>query len=162
MTTLHEDVARVHELRALVREAGLAATADLPVDTLFAAEAEEIEDVPSRRSRPAEADAAGDDRSLGTAWLYFRDISALSLLTAEEEVQLAQGIERGDEQARRRLTEANLRLVVSVARRYLNRGLPLLDLVQEGNLGLAHAVENTTGARGTASAPTPTGGFARR
>jgi len=102
------------------------------------------------------------------AAIYLRDISRVPLLTAEEEVELAQAIERGEaareklaradellpEQrqlleedvrvgaaARKRLTESNLRLVVSVARTYMGRGLPLLDLIQEGNIGLARAVE---------------------
>ena len=101
------------------------------------------------------------------AAIYLRDISRVPLLTAEEEVDLARAIERGTqakerlakgglnqqqvesleaevrdgEAARRRLTESNLRLVVSVARKYMGRGLPLLDLIQEGNIGLARAVE---------------------
>jgi RNA polymerase primary sigma factor len=76
-----------------------------------------------------------------TVGLYLREISRVALLTAAEEVSLAKALERGDERARRRLTEANLRLVVSVARRYSGRGLSFLDLIQEGNLGLMKAVE---------------------
>jgi RNA polymerase primary sigma factor len=76
----------------------------------------------------------------GPAAIYFRDIGNVKLLTAEDEVELGKQIEQGDEHARRRLIEANLRLVVSVARGYLNRGLPMADLIQEGNLGLARAV----------------------
>jgi RNA polymerase primary sigma factor len=101
------------------------------------------------------------------AAIYLRDISRVPLLTAEEEVTLAKALEAGDiarnklqsglvaeaeieqhedeaetgAQARRRLTESNLRLVVSVARKYMGRGLPLLDLIQEGNIGLSRAVE---------------------
>ena len=65
----------------------------------------------------------------------------MPLLTAAEEVSLAKALERGDERARRRLIESNLRLVVSIARRYSDRGLSFLDLIQEGNLGLMKAVE---------------------
>jgi RNA polymerase primary sigma factor len=76
-----------------------------------------------------------------TVGMYLRQISQVALLTAAEEISLAKAIERGDERARRRLTEANLRLVVSIARRYSGRGLGFLDLIQEGNLGLMKAVE---------------------
>ncbi len=73
--------------------------------------------------------------------LYLREIGAARLLTAEEEIELARRIRQGDEQARARMIESNLRLVVKIARRYLNRGLALLDLIEEGNLGLIRAVE---------------------
>jgi RNA polymerase primary sigma factor len=73
--------------------------------------------------------------------LYLKEIGRVSLLTADEEVALAKRMECGDNAARRRLTESNLRLVVSVARRYQNRGMSMLDLIQEGNLGLIRAVE---------------------
>jgi len=79
--------------------------------------------------------------SLDATQLYLREIGATRLLTAEEEVALARRIRQGDEQARARMIEANLRLVVKIARRYLNRGLALLDLIEEGNLGLIRAVE---------------------
>jgi RNA polymerase primary sigma factor len=73
--------------------------------------------------------------------MYLKEIGRIDLLTAEEEVELAKGIEAGDEEARRRLAEANLRLVVSIAKRYVGRGMLFLDLIQEGNLGLIKAVE---------------------
>ncbi|MGE5587340.1 MAG: RNA polymerase sigma factor RpoD [Clostridia bacterium] len=73
--------------------------------------------------------------------MYLKEIGRVPLLTAEEEVELAKRIERGDEQAKRRLAEANLRLVVSIAKRYVGRGMLFLDLIQEGNLGLLKAVE---------------------
>jgi RNA polymerase primary sigma factor len=76
-----------------------------------------------------------------TVGLYLREISQVPLLTAAEEVSLAKALERGDERARRRLIESNLRLVVSIARRYSGRGLSFLDLIQEGNVGLMKAVE---------------------
>jgi RNA polymerase primary sigma factor len=121
----------------------------------------DVDRLPSRRFQPTEY--APDT----PAAIYLRDISRVPLLTAEEEVELARALERGEqakagidrpglspeqiehleteiregEAARKRLTESNLRLVVSVARKYMGRGLPFLDLVQEGNIGLARAVE---------------------
>lgn len=73
--------------------------------------------------------------------MYLKEIGKVPLLTAEEEVELALRMERGDNEAKRRLAEANLRLVVSIAKRYVGRGMLFLDLIQEGNLGLIKAVE---------------------
>ncbi|MBQ2627794.1 MAG: RNA polymerase sigma factor RpoD, partial [Eubacterium sp.] len=73
--------------------------------------------------------------------MYLKEIGKVPLLTAEEEVDLAQKMEAGDEEAKKRLAEANLRLVVSIAKRYVGRGMLFLDLIQEGNLGLIKAVE---------------------
>lgn len=73
--------------------------------------------------------------------MYLKEIGRIPLLTAEQEIELAKRIEEGDEEAKRRLAEANLRLVVSIAKRYVGRGMQLLDLIQEGNLGLIKAVE---------------------
>lgn len=73
--------------------------------------------------------------------MYLKEIGRVDLLTADEEIDLAQRMEQGDEAARERLAEANLRLVVSIAKRYVGRGMQLLDLIQEGNLGLLKAVE---------------------
>jgi len=81
--------------------------------------------------------------------VYLKDIGGIPLLTREQEGELARRIHAGDEAAKARLTEANLRLVVLIARRYLNRGLPLLDLIEEGNIGLLRAVEKFDGDRGT-------------
>jgi len=72
--------------------------------------------------------------------LYLGEIGYSPLLTAEEEVYYGRRVINGDEAARKRMIESNLRLVVKISRRYLNRGLPLLDLIEEGNLGLIHAV----------------------
>jgi RNA polymerase primary sigma factor len=73
--------------------------------------------------------------------MYLKEIGKIPLLTSEEEVELAQAIEQNNEDARRRLAEANLRLVVSIAKKYVGRGMLFLDLIQEGNLGLIKAVE---------------------
>ena len=73
--------------------------------------------------------------------MYLKEIGKVPLLTAEEEIELAKKMEQGDEDAKKRLAEANLRLVVSIAKRYVGRGMLFLDLIQEGNLGLIKAVE---------------------
>ena len=80
--------------------------------------------------------------------LYLSEIGVSPLLTAEEEKELSRRALRGDESARQRMIESNLRLVVKIARRYINRGLPLLDLIEEGNLGLIHAVKKFDPERG--------------
>ena len=73
--------------------------------------------------------------------MYLKEIGKVPLLSAEEEIELAKRMEQGDEEAKHRLSEANLRLVVSIAKRYVGRGMLFLDLIQEGNLGLIKAVE---------------------
>ncbi len=73
--------------------------------------------------------------------MYLKEIGRVPLLSAEEEIELAKRIEQGDEEAKRMLAEANLRLVVSIAKRYVGRGMLFLDLIQEGNMGLIKAVE---------------------
>ena len=73
--------------------------------------------------------------------MYLKEIGKVPLLSAEEEIDLAKRMELGDEEAKKRLAEANLRLVVSIAKRYVGRGMLFLDLIQEGNLGLIKAVE---------------------
>lgn len=80
--------------------------------------------------------------------LYLKEIGFSPLLTAEDEVRIGRLAIQGDEQARKQMIESNLRLVVKISRRYLNRGLPLLDLIEEGNLGLIRAVEKFDPERG--------------
>ena len=94
--------------------------------------------------------------------MYLKEIGKVNLLTAEEEIELAKRMEEGDEDAKKRLAEANLRLVVSIAKRYVGRGMLFLDLIQEGNLGLIKAVEKFDYRKGYKfSPPTPHGGFVR-
>lgn len=87
-------------------------------------------------------------KSLDATQLYLGEIGFSPLLTAEEEVLYARRALRGDEAARKRMIESNLRLVVKISRRYSNRGLALLDLIEEGNLGLIRAVEKFDPERG--------------
>jgi RNA polymerase primary sigma factor len=80
--------------------------------------------------------------------LFLQDIGKVALLTARQEVELAKRIERGDRRAKQEMVEANLRLVVSIAKKYRNQGLPFLDLIQEGTIGLVRAVEKFDHRRG--------------
>lgn len=106
-------------------------------------------DSSGERSKPA--DCSGRDMEEGeldATRLYLNEIGFSPLLTAEQEVYYARLAQRGDERGRQRMIESNLRLVVKVARRYMNRGLALLDLIEEGNLGLIRAVEKFDPERG--------------
>ena len=91
--------------------------------------------------------------------MYLKEIGKYSLLASDEEVELARQMSGGDEKAKHRLTEANLRLVVSIAKRYAGRGMQLLDLIQEGNLGLMKAVEKFDYTKGYKFSTYATGGF---
>jgi RNA polymerase nonessential primary-like sigma factor len=108
-------------------------------------DAEAEEPPPLAEGEPADDDS--DFRSDVTQ-LYLNEIGASRLLTADEERQLARRSRSGDFHARQKMIEHNLRLVVNVAKHYLNRGIPLLDLVEEGNLGLMHALEKFDPERG--------------
>jgi RNA polymerase primary sigma factor len=99
------------------------------------------------RSKRVEVDLTVEP-SLDSLRLYLRSIGRVSLLTAEQEVMLARRIERGDMAAKQQMIEANLRLVVSIAKSYLGRGLTFLDLIQEGSMGLIRAVEKFDYRRG--------------
>jgi len=94
-------------------------------------------------AKEEEARLAADVREVSTdaLQLFLKDIGKVELLTAAEEVELAKRIERGDHRAKQEMVEANLRLVVSIAKRYRNQGLPFLDLIQEGTIGLVRAAE---------------------
>ena len=116
---------------------------DLPPvddDDMLAIELEEIEEVTEEEIADTEsmADSFSTDDPVR---MYLKEIGKVNLLTQEEEVELAIRMSQGDEDAKRRMAEANLRLVVSIAKRYVGRGMLFLDLIQEGNLGLIKAVE---------------------
>jgi RNA polymerase nonessential primary-like sigma factor len=105
---------------------------------------------PGREPKTTQAKKKPSAKSSGhdATSLYLNDIGVSKLLTADEEKKFARRIQKGDESARHRMIESNLRLVVKIARRYINRGLPLLDLIEEGNLGLIHAVKKFDPERG--------------
>ncbi len=121
------------------RQSAVADVSEGVQDEVREPQAAEAEETPA-------APAAGSSKDFGAreadaTRLYLKEIEFSTLLTAEEERDLARAAQGGDEAARRRMIESNLRLVVKIARRYVNRGLSLLDLIEEGNLGLIHAVE---------------------
>jgi RNA polymerase primary sigma factor len=143
---------QVQELHAFLDEAGIEVVEaeGLPAKS----ESGSIERVGEERSDPqpdrakkAEVDLTVEP-SLDSLRLYLRSIGRVNLLTAEQEVQLARRIERGDMTAKQQMIEANLRLVVSIAKSYLGRGLTFLDLIQEGSMGLIRAVEKFDYRRG--------------
>ncbi|RMA78700.1 RNA polymerase RpoS-like sigma 38 subunit [Umboniibacter marinipuniceus] len=96
----------------------------------------------------ARSQDVGGERALDATQLYLNEIGFSPLLSAEDEVHFARMAQRGEEAGRQRMIESNLRLVVKIARRYINRGLSLLDLIEEGNLGLIRAVEKFDPERG--------------
>ena len=123
---------------------GLPEEADLTeLDELEAMGVPEPEEPPVPEDPAAEAYGVGDP-----VHEYLKEIGRVDLLTPEEERELARRASAGDPEARKRMEEANLRLVVSIARKYTDRGLPLPDLIQEGNLGLLRAVEKFDYAKG--------------
>ena len=99
---------------------------------------EDVEELDLRKLELAVADGVGVDDPVR---MYLKEIGQVDLLTAQQEIDYAKRMEEGDEVAKQRLAEANLRLVVSIAKRYVGRGMQFLDLIQEGNLGLIKAVE---------------------
>ena len=118
------------------------------VDVLRITEEDDIPDEEILLSDEDEVDVENLDLSIpdgisieDPVRMYLKEIGKVPLLSAEEEIELAKKMEMGDEEAKKRLAEANLRLVVSIAKRYVGRGMLFLDLIQEGNLGLIKAVE---------------------
>jgi RNA polymerase primary sigma factor len=100
-----------------------------------------VEVVGTREASKQHNDAAGVPSEIDALDVFLRDIAAIALLRREEEIALAHRVARGDLSAKQRMIEANLRLVVAIAKRYRGNGLPFLDLIQEGTLGLIRAVE---------------------
>jgi RNA polymerase primary sigma factor len=136
---------QIASLHAHLVEQGVEVLAEEGVDAYKEARAEESNGAAAKKE--AELDLTVEP-SLDSLRLYLRSIGQVDLLTAAQEVELAKRIERGDMVAKRQMVEANLRLVVSIAKGYLGRGLSFLDLIQEGSLGLIRAVEKFDYRRG--------------
>ena len=118
------------------------------IDVLRITEEDEVDDEEIILTEDDEVDVENIDLSVpdgisieDPVRMYLKEIGKVPLLSAEEEIELAKKMEMGDQEAKKRLAEANLRLVVSIAKRYVGRGMLFLDLIQEGNLGLIKAVE---------------------
>jgi RNA polymerase primary sigma factor len=119
------------------------------IDDFYTALAElEIEVVGQEAVEEPEAEFEVHEVSTDALQLFLKDIGRVALLTAAQEVELAKRIERGDHGAKQEMVEANLRLVVSIAKKYRNQGLPFLDLIQEGTIGLVRAAEKFDYRRG--------------
>jgi RNA polymerase primary sigma factor len=138
------------EVNALVHEADLSAEdvefvysllGDLGVEVVEEEEEGEPEDIAEAEEFLSLLDVTIDHTVDDPVRMYLREIGKVPLLTSKQEIDLAMRVEKQDMDAKRRLTEANLRLVVSIAKRYMGRGMLFLDLIQEGNLGLIRAVE---------------------
>ena len=120
----------------------LIGTADMDNPTLSEMQAIENEGLPADLDEPEALPEDVENAKLDDpVRMYLKEIGRIKLLTPEEEQEIAKKMAEGDEDARKRMSEANLRLVVSIAKRYVGRGMQLLDLIQEGNLGLMKAVE---------------------
>jgi RNA polymerase primary sigma factor len=124
LNELDLDAAQLEEVYAAIRE--------LEIEIVEVAAV--VEDVEVEVEEPREV-------STDSLQLFLKDVGKVALLTAAQEVELAKRIERGDHRAKQEMVEANLRLVVSIAKRYRNQGLPFLDLIQEGTIGLVRAAE---------------------
>src|SRR5712675_188204 len=139
VSELDVDEADVEELHGFLERSEIELVEE--VDPALAAA--EVERAPDKRGRrkPKTALDLKPDMTTDSLQLFLKDIGKVRLLTAQEEVDLAKRIERGDLDAKQKMVESNLRLVVSIAKNYRNQGLPFLDLIQEGTLGLVRAAE---------------------
>ncbi|SFH59311.1 RNA polymerase sigma factor RpoD [Pisciglobus halotolerans] len=132
------DADQMDSLIQEVEDAGIGVVGDDGDPTAKQMEREEKEE---KVEKPEDLTAPPGVKINDPVRMYLKEIGRVDLLTAEEEVQLAHQIEEGSQEAKQRLAEANLRLVVSIAKRYVGRGMQFLDLIQEGNMGLMKAVE---------------------
>ncbi len=132
------DDADLEALHALLEGSEIELVEDVDPASVVSAHVQRAPDTRARRNAPMDLKP---DMTTDALQLFFKDIGKSRLLTGAEEVRLAKRIEGGDLAAKQRMVESNLRLVVSIAKNYRNRGLPFLDLIQEGSIGLVRAVE---------------------
>ena len=137
---LDMDEADLEELHGFLERSEIELVEDIDPATAAASQVERAPDKRGRRKAKAALDLK-PDMTTDSLQLFLKDIGKVRLLTAQEEVDLAKRIERGDLDAKQKMVESNLRLVVSIAKNYRNQGLPFLDLIQEGTLGLVRAAE---------------------
>jgi RNA polymerase primary sigma factor len=135
------DETDVEELYGFLEISEIELVEDIDQEAIKAAEAEAAEAAGKRRRKVKGQIDLRPDMTTDSLQLFLKDIGKVRLLTAQEEVELAKRIERGDLDAKQKMVESNLRLVVSIAKNYRNQGLPFLDLIQEGTLGLVRAAE---------------------
>ena len=133
------DESDVEDLYGHLEKNGIELVEDLDPAQKASAEAERADGKRGRKRQKAALDLK-PDMTTDSLQLFLKDIGKVRLLTAAEEVELAKRIERGDLDAKQKMVESNLRLVVSIAKNYRNQGLPFLDLIQEGTLGLVRAL----------------------
>src|SRR5918912_712343 len=141
VSELDLDESDVEELHGFFERSEIELVED--IDPATAAVQQEVERAPDKRQRrrPKTPLDLNPDMTTDSLQLFLKDIGKVRLLTAQEEIDLAKRIERGDLDAKQKMVESNLRLVVSIAKNYRNQGLPFLDLIQEGTLGLVRAAE---------------------
>jgi RNA polymerase primary sigma factor len=140
MSELDLDESDVEELHGFLEKAEIELVEDIDPATAVSSQVERAPDKRGRRKAKTALDLK-PDMTTDSLQLFLKDIGKVRLLTAQEEVDLAKRIERGDLDAKQKMVESNLRLVVSIAKNYRNQGLPFLDLIQEGTLGLVRAAE---------------------
>ena len=154
LATIGADIDQIEETYHVLNEAGVEVSLPAEEEEEAVPSLEELTQLQEELSDPENledvnpAAMAEEYATSDPVRMYLREIGKVPLLTAEEELELARRIAEGDEEAEKKMTEANLRLVVSIAKRYVGRGMQLLDLIQEGNLGLLKAVKKYDHTKG--------------
>ena len=147
MPQAEDDLVLLDEVYTLFMEMGIEVI-DSKSATSMIWKQEENEKEEEEKKNEKNKKASLDEIASDSVRMYLAEIGKINLLTADEEIEIAKQIENGDQNAKKKLAEANLRLVVSIAKKYIGRGLSFLDLIQEGNIGLFRAVEKFDPHRG--------------